>query len=35
MLALDGKNKTRPLPNLAGQASSVCMKFGGGESENR
>jgi hypothetical protein len=29
MLLLDGKNEDKPIPMLAGQASSVCMEFGG------
>ena len=29
MLVLDGKNEDKPIPMLAGQASSVCMEFGG------
>lgn len=29
MLALDGKNKDKPILMPAGQASSVCMEFGG------
>ena len=29
MIILDGKNKAKPIPMLAFQASSVCMEFGG------
>ena len=29
MLLLDGKNEDKPIPMFAGQASAICMEFGG------
>ena len=29
MLLLDGKDEDKPIPMLAGQASAICMEFGG------